>query len=236
MARLPSSGTTVVSPFRDQGELKRVLSDLGVGQEFDETAMKEVYWSLGKIIGEWMSEQSRLDKSIVATALLTTAKNLSEASALLGGLETGLHSDVEIAVASRAAEYLAMDPGVGSVRKAQELIASFNREAVRITHVLMVARADLPDRPDEGGRPALLWYDEFTALLLDIANKAGVKPTLRKDRVTGVRSGWLFESAQALESFLWPEMRSQSPEACGSRLDRSLRRARSAYRQNLHAR
>jgi hypothetical protein len=236
MARLPSSGTTVVSPFRDQGELKRILSDLGVGQEFDETAMEEVYGSLSRIIGEWMSEQSRLDKSIVATALLTTAKNLSEASVLLGGLETGLHSDVEIAVTSRAAEYLAMDPGVGSVGKAQELIASFNREAARIAHVLMVARADLPDRPDEGGRPALLWYDEFTALLLDIANKAGVRATLRKDRVTGVRSGWLFEAAQALESFFWREMRSQSPEACGKRLERSLRRLGGPKRQKPRAR
>ena len=236
MARLRTSGTAVVSPFRGQGELQRVLSDLGVGQAFDETALKEVYWSLGELIGEWMSEQSRLDRSIVAKALLTTAKNLSEASALLGGLETGLHSDVEIAVASRAAEYLAMEPGVESVGKAQELIASFHREAARIAHVLMVAHANLPDQPDQAGRPALLWYDAFTALLLDIASKAGVKPTLSKDRITGVRSGWLFEAAQALGSFFWREMRSQSPEACGSRLDRSLRRVRGAHRQNSRAR
>jgi hypothetical protein len=195
-----------------------------------------VYWKLGAIIGQWMSERSRLETSSVAKALLTTAKNLGEASVLLGGLETGLHSDLEIAVASRATEYLAMDPGVGSVSKAQELIASFHREAARIAHVLMVARADLPDQGSEAGRRALLWYDDFTAFLLDIAHRAGVEPTLRKDRITGVRSGWLFEAAQALESFFWQEMRSPSPEACGSRLDRSLRRIRSAHRQNPRSR
>jgi len=75
------------------------------------------------------------------------------------------------------------------------------------------------------------WYDDFTALLLDIANMAGVKPTLRKDRSIGARSGWLFEAAQALESFLYPEMRSPSPEACGKRLERSQRRLRERERQ-----
>jgi hypothetical protein len=35
-------------------------------------------------------------------------------------------------------------------------------------------------------------------LLLQIAEKAGLKPTLRKDRKTGIRSGWLLDAALAL--------------------------------------
>jgi hypothetical protein len=66
----------------------------------------------------------------------------------------------------------------------------------------MTAYKALPDRSAERGRPALDWYDDFTALLLEIAGKASVAPTLRKDRKNGVRSGWLFDAAQALESFL----------------------------------
>jgi hypothetical protein len=196
----------------------------------------EVYLSLGTIVGQWLSEQERLDVSPVAKALLSTAKNLSEASLLLSGLETGMHTDFDIEVTSRVANCLALDPAVGSLATAQELISSFRQEAARIAHVCMVARADLPAGPGERGRPALAWYDDFTALLLNIANEAGVEPTLRKDRITGVRSGWLLEAAQALELFLYPEMRSPSAEACGKRLERSLRRLRGGKRQKSRGR
>jgi hypothetical protein len=236
MPRLPVAGASIASPLQDEGELKRVLSDLGVDQVLSPTAVHELHLNLAAIIGQWMLEQQRLEVSSVAGSLLSTARSLNEASLILGGFETGFHSYLEITVASRIAQYLALLPGVNSLAEAQELISSFRQEAARIAHVCMVARADLPDRPEERGRRALRWYDDFTALLLDLANKAGVQPTLRKDRNTGVRSGWLFEAAQALEPFLYREMRSPSAEACGTRLDRSMRRLRQRTRQNSRAR
>jgi hypothetical protein len=236
MPRLLTSGASVVSPYRDEGELRRVLSDLRVGHALDATEVHEVYWKLGAIIGQWMSEQQRLEVSSVARALLSAAKNLSEVSILLGGLETGIHSDLEMAVASRAAEYLALDPTIGSQAKARRLISSFRQDAARMAHVCMVARADLPAQAEERGRRALDWYDDFTALLLDVANMADIRPALRKDRTSGARSGWLFEAAQALESFLYPEMRSPSPEACGKRLERSRTRLRERERQKARGR
>jgi hypothetical protein len=42
-----------------------------------------LYWKLGAIIGQWMSEQQRLEASAVGKALLSTARNLNEVSALL---------------------------------------------------------------------------------------------------------------------------------------------------------
>src|SRR4051812_29178232 len=181
MARLPASGARIASPRRNEGELQRVLSDLCVGHSFDATTVHELYWKFGAIIGQWLSEQQRLEVSPIAKALLSTARNLSEVSQLLSGIETGLHSEFEIAIASLAAQSLALDPSVGSLAKAQELISSFQQDAARIAHVCMVARAGLPDQPGERGRRALDWYDDFAALLLSIAQKAGVEPTLRKD-------------------------------------------------------
>src|SRR5262249_37031465 len=142
---------------------------------------------------------------------------------------------IEIEVASRLARHLAMDPS-SNPPEPYELLASFRREVDRVAHVAMVARADLPGGLEGPGRSALLWYDDFTALLLDIAKQAGVEASLRKDRITGARGGWLYEAATALESFLWPEMRSQSPEACGKRLERSLVRLRNRKRQKPRAR
>jgi hypothetical protein len=107
MARLPASGATIVFPLRDDGELHHILADLDVGHAFDARDVHDLYWNLGKIIGQWMSEQQRLEVSPVAKALLSTAGNLSAISVLLGGLEAGLHSDLEIAVSSRIAQYLA---------------------------------------------------------------------------------------------------------------------------------
>jgi len=195
MTRLPVSGSSIASPLRSEGDLKGVLSDLRVDHVLSPAAVHEIYLSLASIIGQWMSEQQRLEVSSVAGSLLSTAKSLNEAVLTLGGFETGLHSHLEIAVATRIAKYLALVPGVSSLTKAQELISSFRQEAARIAHVCMVARADLPNRSEKLGRRALHWYDAFTALLLQIAEKVDLEPTLGKDRITGVRSGWLFEAA-----------------------------------------
>jgi hypothetical protein len=231
MTRLPASGSSLSSPLRDEGELKLVLSKLCSGQALRPTAIHESYVGLSALIGQWMSEQARLEASSVGKALLTTAKRLLEVCSILDGLESGIHSTQEIEVSLRIAKYLALVPGVRSPEEAGEIISKFRQEADRIAHVCMVARADLPDQPEEKGRRALGWYDDFTTLLLKLAEEAGVQPTLRKDRSTGLRSGWLLEAAQALESFLWSDMRSPSTEACGKRLERSLGRLRTAQRQ-----
>jgi hypothetical protein len=195
-----------------------------------------VWFQLAAITGSWFRVQQQLEVSSVAKALLSLGKDLREASLLLAGLETGFHRDLDIAVASRVADYLALDPHVGTRERAQELISLFREEADRLVHVAMVARADLPDRPGERGRRALDWYDDFTALLLRLARRGGVKPTLRKDRITGARSGWLLDAAQAVESFLYPDMRSPSHEACGKRLERSVRRLKDRKRQKSSGR
>lgn len=230
MTRLPASGTRIDTPRRPERELKTVLCDLGVAQALDEAAVRDLYWELGTIIGKWSREKERVEASLVAKALLSMANNLSEVSQLLGGLEEGIRSDLEIAVASRVTNLLSMDPTMRS-ESAQELLRSFRAEADRISHVCLVAAADLPQTPSERGRSAHKWYDAFTALLLQLAEKAGLEPTLRKDRKTRIRSGWLLDAALALETFLDRLMLSPSSEACGKRLERSLARSPNAERQ-----
>jgi hypothetical protein len=225
----------VETPRRPEREVKIVLCDLGLARIFDEAAEHKLYFKLGAIIGRWSAEQQRLEVSPVESALLSTAKNLNEVSRLLGGLETGIRSDIEIAVASRVANLLSMDPTVGG-QSGQDLLRSFRVEADRIAHVCLVAAADLPQAPGKRGRRAHEWYDAFTSLLLQIAKKAGIKPGLIKDRVTKIRSGWLLDAAQALETFLDPLMRSPSSEARGKRLERSLSHLKKAERQKSRTR
>jgi hypothetical protein len=101
-----------MSPCREESELKRVLSELCRGDIFDDAAVHQHYLMLASLIGAWLSERVRLETSPVKNALLTMAKNLSEASALLSGLETGVRSDIEIAVASRVQNLMALDPTI----------------------------------------------------------------------------------------------------------------------------
>lgn len=143
-------------------------------------------------------------------------------------------------MAAEIAKHLALDPRVNSLSNAHDIMSAFQQEAARTAHVCMVAHAALPKSGERGRRP-IHWYDDFTTLLLDIAEQGGVTPTLHKDRITGLRSGWLLEAAKALEAFLDWEidgrrlsshlMRSPSPEACGKRLERTLKRIRDTKRQ-----
>jgi hypothetical protein len=101
-----------------------------------------------------------------------------------------------------------------------------------LAHACLVVALDLKQSAGKSGRPLSEWYDEFTALLVELAETEGVEPRLSKGRISGARVGWLLDAAQALEAFLDPRMRSPSAEACGKRLERSKTRLKQKHRQN----
>jgi hypothetical protein len=226
MARIPTRGSTIATPCRPQSELAGCLSSLGVKDVFDEDSLAEVYLVLGEIVGWWMAEEGRLNSGSVANSLIMISRQLDEISTLLAAHETGLHNAHDIEVVSQLAEHLSLDPTIGSMTKAKSFITGFVQRAKSIAHSCLVAGVNLRSQAGSPGRSSLRWYDDFTALLLEIADRAGVRAASKKDRITGKRSGWLFDAATIFETFLRPEMRSPSPEARGQRLDRSLRRLR----------
>jgi hypothetical protein len=231
--RLPITGASLAAPALGEDELKRVLDELGVSKFFDDSEVHALYMKIAAVYGAWYSEQESRQVEPVAKALLTTAKDLLEASKFLSGRETGFRTHVEVETTSAAARALSHNRGIGSLGAAYEMIGTFRREAERIGHACMAAYADLTQKDEGEDRKRLGWYDDFTALLLEIARKAGVSPTVGKDRITRNRTGWLFKAAPALEPFLDPIMRSPTPEACGRRLERSrtvLKRQKSPKR------
>jgi hypothetical protein len=232
MARLPTSGATVSSPLRSNGELRRVLIELCPEADFSESDTAELHRRLGRIIGRWSAEDNRLDIAPLAKTFTAMAKELKKVAEILSGHETGLHEIHDIEIVSQLAMILALDPEVGSRQQADKLIASFRGDAAKMAHACLVAAGDLKQTVGKSGRPQSEWYDEFTALLLEVAETAGVEPRLSKDRISRARVGWLLDAAQALEAFLDPLMRSPSAEACGKRLERSKTRLKQKHRQN----
>jgi hypothetical protein len=231
MKRLTITGATLVTPQLGEAELRNALSLLGADHHYDADGVHQIHLRIAAIIGSWFAELEAKEASPVAKALLSTGRNLLEASRILSGHQTGEHTSVEIQATSGAVRLLALDPTVGSIETAATLVATFREHSAKIGHACQVAGADLVDGDGQMGRPALGWYDDFTSMLLEIAKEAEIKPSIGKDRVTGERTGWLFQAAQALEPFLYRAMRSNSPEACGKRLERSMRRLRDLKRQ-----
>lgn len=231
MRRLPIRGASLVTPQLDESELKSALSKLGVVAVFSNADVHELYVELAALYGRWLAERDAMQASSVASALWTTGGNLLEASRLLSGHQTGLKSQIELEVTLLSIEFLALDPTVGRRDRAEQVISAFREDAVRVGHACQVASKYLAQRAVKDGRDRLLWYDEFTALLLRTAKKAGIKPNLNRDRATGKPGGWLFEAAQALEPFLDSWMRSPSAEACAKRLERSRKHLLNTHRQ-----
>ena len=100
-----------------------ILIELGVGDAFDDFAVHELWFEIGRIYGAWLSEQEAAEVSPVAKALRSTARNLLDAAAVLSGLETGCRTHVEIEATRHTATILALDPSVGSFDRAKELIS-----------------------------------------------------------------------------------------------------------------
>jgi hypothetical protein len=232
MKRLNTRGSSLMTPKLSEGELKHALGKLGVAAVFSDADVYELYLEIAAICGLWLSEQGAKEAPPVAKALKRTGKGLMEASSLLNGHATGLRSTIQLEVTSRAIAILALDPTVGGLDQARQLVAAFQENAAKIGHACLIAYADQSRNAPNDGRAPMLWYDKFTALLLWVSEKAGVEPNLNKDRIDESRGGWLFEAAQALEQFLDPWMRSPSPEACGKRLERSRKRVVNGHRQN----
>jgi hypothetical protein len=234
MARLPVSGAASHTPFRSSAELRNVLIELCPEAEFSRSDVDEIYWHLARIIGQWSMEDNRLDVALLAKTFAAMGKELKKVTKILSGHETGLREIHDITIVSQLAVLLALDPEVGSLQRANKLIESFRGDAAKLAHACLVVARDLKQTVvGKSGAPQQDWHDGFTALLLEVAKTAGVEPGLNKDRISGVRGGWLLDAAQALETFLDCKMRSPSAEACGKRLERSKTRLKQKHRQNL---
>jgi hypothetical protein len=230
MKRLPIRGASLLTPRLGEDVLKQVLADLRVIAVYSDADVYEVYLALAAVCGRWMAEEEAKQVDAVAKALLNTGKNVREASWLLSGRSAGFRESVDLEVTAQVIDAMTSDPS--HAQSARALVAAFRVSADYVANACLVAYAKLPKKASNDGPSPMLWYDDFTAILLGIAQKAGIKPNLNKDRISQQYDGWLFEAAQALEPFLDPYMRSPSPGACGKRLERSRKRLPKTDRQN----
>jgi hypothetical protein len=136
MRRLRISGASVVTPQLGEAELRQAVDRLGVGSHFDAEGVQEIHLRIAEIIGLWFAEQEAKEASPVAKALLSTGRNLLEASKVLSGHQTGEHTLVEIQATTETVRLLALDPTIGSIDTAKALVGNFHEQSAKIGHAL----------------------------------------------------------------------------------------------------
>ena len=225
MVRLAVSGSGLTAPERNESDLKRVISELAPGNMLEDAFVRECHFKISRIISEWQQRQAQIEAEYIAKILRATAKNLSDASLLFAGRETGMHSGAELAAASALIDVIAADPSIISADPS-DVLRSIREQTEQGSHYCYVAAANLPRGPAKRGRIANEWYIPFVALLQSIFKSLGIKPTLYRHRTDHVWKGRLLYAAGELEKFLPKKMRSPSDESRAQRLERSLKELR----------
>jgi hypothetical protein len=236
--RIRPRGSSIASAYqhdsaKESGEasFRAKISGICPGHLFDDETLGQLYAMFGGVIGKWFSEIGQPELLPIATRLATTARSLDLLAQRLSSFE-GFQSSEDIEFALLVRQALAHNPLVGNLDRAHEKLASFQAQCSEMAQVFWLACITLKEERGQPGRPRIEWYDDFTALLFKLASLANIEPTFYKDRISGERRGWLFEAAQVLEVLFYPPMRSETPEACGKRLERSSKRLKQRNRQN----
>jgi hypothetical protein len=118
-------------------------------------------------------------------------------------------------------DILAQNPAVAD---ADRWLMKFLQDTATVAEACRKVAEHLDSPAERNGKDPLIYYDDFTQLLVEIAEAGGIAPKLGNDDITGKPCGWLFDAAMALEPFLYSELHSPSITACGQRLRRSLNR------------
>jgi hypothetical protein len=218
------------SLYESETSLSRLVSDLGLQPLSlgDEAALRS---ELGAVIGRGLdriavtkklSPAAKLQTKDIAGTLRAIARDLQANEAALRGRQTGLRQSHEIEVANRIREVLSKNPEIKI--DADEFLDDSCDRISTISHACLIAARDLELNKADAGKKAIDWFDDFTRVLVNIAEKNGTRPSIENDRDTGKPKGRFFELAAGFERLLHPEMRSPSPSALAKRLSRSLAR------------
>jgi len=239
MVKLPKSGVAYQSLFeRDPAQrepdvtLAEIVSSLGL-KPLTSRAEREIRDRLGFAMGKWEARRATFDLADVISSLNSHAKALETFNAFAviakGGHLKGRYLDRDMELCYQLARELREELRLDDIAAAYAHLADFADRAAGMASAARAAAKRLKGIRGTGGGSPYLWYDGFTAVLLDLCKKNKIEPKAGIDRSSGEPVGGLAKMASAFERLLPPWMRSPTPDAMVKRLNRSLSRlARSA--------
>jgi hypothetical protein len=223
MAKLPRTGVAYQCLDEREVTLAEIVASLGLKPR-SKKAEREIRNRLGFALAKWDEPYTALQIKDVAGSLNAHAKRLDETAPLGSITRPGFAREPDIAVSGQLVQILASNPAMGSVEAAHEYLRNFCDRTSMMASTCRAAARSLQSRKGQGGKPPYRWYDEFTAVLLDICKQNKIEPTVGIDRISGEPVGTLPKIASAFERLLPPKMRSRKPATMVKRLQRGLNR------------
>ena len=224
MAKLPLTGVGYQFLYEYDCTLPQVMASLGL-KPLSKKAERKIRTQLGFALPKWEDPNAALEVKDVVRSLMAHAKRLDQIDSIGTITRQGFAGAHNLAVSGRVVQVLASEPKIGSVEAAHAYLSDFCERADIIASACRAAVSTLQSNKGTGGKSRYDWYDEFTAVLVEICKQNKIEPTVGTDRITGEPVGGLPAVASAFERLLLPKMRSRTPSAMVKRLQRSLKRS-----------
>jgi hypothetical protein len=223
MARLPRSGVGYQCLYEWEGTLPEIMASLGL-KPLSKGAERKIRNRLGFALSKWEEPYAATEVKDVVGSLKAHAKRLEQISSIGTITREGFARAHDLAVSGQVVQTLALNPNIGSAATAHVYLSDFCGRADTIASACRVAMSTLQSKKGKGGKIRYDWYDEFTAILVEICKQNKIEPTVGIDSITGEPVGGLSVLASAFERLLLPKMRSRTASAMVKRLQRSLER------------
>jgi hypothetical protein len=227
VVKMPKSGVGFQCLDEREVTLKGTLAKLGL-RPLTKKAEREMHKRLGFALAKWDEPYVHTKVHEVVGSLKSHAKRLEKTAPVTAVAKGGICRNEDIDVTCQLAQSLGEEPTIGSLEAAYAYLADFGERAAVIANASRMAATRLQPIKGKGGGSAYVWYDEFTAVLLDLCKKNKIEPEARIDRTSGEPVGGLAKVASGFERLLPPNMRSSTPGAMVKRLQRSLGRLTNA--------
>jgi len=223
LARLPQSGCGIYQLYEVETTLDQVLVDLRLAdmasdeKEWIRSELEVIHWcgSNEFAASPKLNPNNRLQVNDIVATLEAISSHLRAVDPPLRGYEIGIQNVHDTEVAKKVVEFLAMNPEIGP--SADEFLSDFCDRLNTISHACFVAATDLKSIKGKGGRREFAWFDDFTRLLMSIAERNGISTTKVQGRLLDLASGF--------EQLFAPSvcMRSPNRAALAKRLSRAVK-------------
>jgi hypothetical protein len=223
MAKLPRSGVAYQCLNECECTLPEIMVSLGL-KPLSKSAERKLRDRLGFALAQWEEPYTAVEVEDVVSSLNAHAKRLDKLAPLAAVAKGGFCGSEDIAVTGQLMKLLKEDTTIGNLEAAYSYFREFCDRAGTIASACRDAATKLGSTVGKDGHPRYDWYDEFTAVLVEICQQNGMEPKVGTDRQSGEPVGRLVEIAAAFERLLLPKMRSPTPQALVKRLQRSLKR------------
>ena len=198
MAKLPKTGVTYSSLYEKDCTLAEVIKNLGL-KSLSRKAERQIRDRLGFALGTWEAPHPPFVIKDIVRLLNSYAKCLKALEKLGTIARAGFASEDEIVVGGELVQILASEPAIGSVKGAHAYLKDFSDRAGTLSSACRLAARNLQSKKGKSGKPRFNWYDDFTAVLLEICANNGIEPTVGVDDVSGAARGGLAQLASGFE-------------------------------------